>query len=125
MKEANDLSDKTATLLQLKEQVQKFVDDRDWRKFHSPKNLAMSIAIEASELMEVFQWVGDKELDTLLQDAGNLASLEEELADITIYCLSLANATNVDVAKAVVKKIEKNKRKYPAGQYYGKYKRLA
>ena len=110
----NNSSDRSTSIMQLRDRVQKFVEDRDWSKYHNPKNLAMSIAIEAAELMELFQWVDDKETELMVRDSSIFTRLEEELADVVIYCLSLANATSVDIAQAVVEKIEKNGQKYPA-----------
>ena len=101
--------------------VQEFVDQREWRKYHKPKNLAMSIAIEASELMELFQWAEENESDTIIQE--KLPNLEDELADIIVYCLSMANTVNIDISRAIVSKIAKNERKYPVEQFKGIYKK--
>lgn len=116
-------SDRTTSILELRNRIQKFIDDRDWSKYHNPKDLAISIAIEASELMELFQWVKENELDEVVKDRDKFAELEEELADIIIYCLSLANVLNVDVAQAVTKKIGKNEGKYPVERVKGDYKK--
>ena len=117
------ISDKQTSVWQLKKRVQKFVDDRDWGKYHKPKNLAMSIAIEASELMELFQWVDEKETDAVIKNHEKLNRLEEELADIMVYCLSLANAVNIDISQAIMRKIDKNERKYPVEEFKGTYKK--
>ena len=123
MSQSNMMSDKETSIWQLKARVQKFVDDRDWQKYHKPKNLAMSIAIEASELMELFQWVDENEIDAITKNHEKLTSLEEELADIMVYCLSLANVINIDVSRAIMNKIDKNGRKYPAEQFKGIYEK--
>lgn len=123
MSQSNMMSDKETSIWQLKARVQKFVDDRDWQKYHKPKNLAMSIAIEASELMELFQWVDENEIDAITKNHEKLTSLEEELADIMVYCLSLANVINIDISRAIIKKIDKNERKYPAEQFKGIYEK--
>jgi len=78
----NELSDTTATIALLKKRIQKFVEDREWGKYHNSKDLAISIAIEASELLELFQWVREKDIEALLKDAGKFTMLEDELADI-------------------------------------------
>jgi NTP pyrophosphatase (non-canonical NTP hydrolase) len=83
----------------------------------------LSIAVEASELMELLQGVCDGEVDTLIKDRNNLAKLEGELADIIIYCLSLANTVNLDVAQAVVKKIRRNERRYSTEGFKDTYKK--
>ncbi|MGM0405887.1 MAG: nucleotide pyrophosphohydrolase [Thermoplasmatota archaeon] len=90
----------------LKELVVKFRDKRDWEKFHTPKNLSISISIEASELMELFQWHND--LSNVEKE-----ELEDEIADVFIYLLLMADATDVDIVEAVKRKVEKNKEKYP------------
>lgn len=87
--------------------ARKFVDDRGWSKFHKPKDLAMSISIEAAELLEIFQWTDRCPSGKDGKRAG------EELADVILYCASLANALGLDLAEAIEEKIEKNNRKYP------------
>jgi len=121
MTQSNSISDRETSIEQLKARVQGFVDEREWQKFHKPKNLAMSIAIEASELMELFQWADENESDTTLQE--KLPSLEDELADIMVYCLSMANTANIDVSRAIMRKIAKNEHKYPVEQFKGVYKK--
>jgi len=123
MSQPNIISDRETTILQLRARVQKFVDDRDWQKYHEPKNLAMSIAIEASELMELFQWVEETETDTITGKREKLSRMEEELADIMVYCLSLANVVNIDISRAIMNKIDKNERKYPPEQFKGTYEK--
>ena len=123
MSQPNIISDRETTILQLRARVQKFVDDRDWQKYHKPKNLAMSIAIEASELMELFQWVEESETDTITGKREKLSRMEEELADIMVYCLSLANVVNIVISRAIMNKIDKNERKYPPEQFKGTYEK--
>lgn len=106
------MNDKTATVQKLKDLAEKFRKERNWGKHHSSKNLAVSIAIEAAELMEHFQWDDYKE--------ENRNELESELADIIIYCLYFAVSNKIDIAKAVEKKIEKISKKYPAGVFNDK-----
>ena len=112
------MSDDKTTLQQLKERMAAFVRERDWEKFHTPKNLSMSIAIEAAELMEHFQWLTVEESKTL--DPPALADIGEELADIVIYSLSLANTLGLDLSETVLAKMEKNVRKYPSEKVRGK-----
>jgi len=119
MTQSNNISDRETSIGQLKARVQGFVDEREWQKYHKPKNLAMSIAIEASELMELFQW--DNESDTIPEE--KLLSLGDELADIMVYCLSMANTVNIDVSQAIMGKIAKNEHKYPVEQFKGIYKK--
>ena len=119
----NELSDTTTTILRLKERVQKFVEDREWGKYHNSKDLAISITVEASELLELFQWVREKDLEKLLRDAHKFTRLEEELADIMILCFNLANVTDIDISRAVMKKIEKNEAKYTVELVKGNYEK--
>ena len=115
--------DEKTTIEDLKNLVKQFIEDRDWGKYHNAKDVAISITIEASELLEVFQWVRDDELEKVLVDSEKRDSTEDELADVLIYCLSLANVTNIDVARAVRAKIEKNKKKYPIEAVKGNYRK--
>lgn len=110
--------DGCTTLQELKSRVAGFVSERDWQQFHTPKNLSMSIAIEAAELMEHFQWLTVEASRNLSAEA--LAEIGEELADIVIYSLSLANTLGLDLSRTVQAKIEKNIRKYPAEKVRGK-----
>lgn len=112
-------TDPTTTVADLRERVRAFVADRDWERFHTPKNLAMSIAIEAAELMELFQWV--EPTDASARTESHREELEDELADVCCYVLSLANATGIDLSSAIARKIAKNERKYPAEGFRGRF----
>jgi len=112
------MSDQQTTLHDLKLRMAEFVRARDWEQFHTPKNLSMSIAIEAAELMEHFQWLTVEQSRNLAPEA--LDDIGEELADIVIYALSLSNFLNLDLADTVLSKMAKNERKYPAEQVRGK-----
>ena len=91
--------------------IRKFRDDRDWQQFHDPKNLAVSISIEAAELLELFQWQTGEESTRFA--AENRERVSEEIADVAIYLVELADITGIDLAKAIDAKLEKNARKYP------------
>lgn len=112
------MSDSQTTLQELKERMAAFVRERDWEQFHTPKNLSMSIAIEAAELMEHFQWLTVEASRNLPAEA--LQDIGEELADIVIYALSLANSLELDLADTILAKMEKNIRKYPKEKVRGK-----
>ena len=116
------MSDQTTTLAELRAAVQRFVDERDWRQFHTPKNLSMAIAIESAELMEHFQWVGTEESRGVRESPDDLAQVREELADVFCYALSFANALDLDIAAAVADKLVKNARKYPADRFRGRFR---
>jgi NTP pyrophosphatase (non-canonical NTP hydrolase) len=100
-------SDNGTTMGELKAKVEAFVAARQWERFHTGKNLAMSIAIEAAELMEHFQW--SPEADSPLKKA----EAAEELADVLIYALALSNRLDIDVAAAITAKLHKNETRFP------------
>jgi len=112
------VSDQQTTLQELKERMAAFVRERDWEQYHAPKNLSMSIAIEAAELMEHFQWLTVEQSKAL--DAEALEEIGEELADIVIYALSMANTLGLDLSETVLAKMAKNIRKYPKEKVRGK-----
>jgi dCTP diphosphatase len=115
------MSDSQTTVGELRELVRAFVAARDWGKFHSPKNLSMSLAIEAAELMEHFQWISPEASRQAGQDAARRNEIGEELADVLCYALALANELEVDVASIVRAKMQKNEAKYPPHEYRGRY----
>lgn len=94
---------------ELKSEIIKFQKERDWKKFHTPENLAKSISIEAAELLEHFQW--GKEY--------NLNEVADELADVLNYCILMADALDLDIKEIVLNKIEKNAIKYPVDKARG------
>lgn len=99
-------------MVKMQYEVKKFVDDRKWNKAHSPKNLSMSTAIEAAELMEIFQWM-DGEESRKIMETEEAEHVKEEVADIMIYCLSLCNQLGLDANGIIQEKVEKNGLKYP------------
>jgi NTP pyrophosphatase (non-canonical NTP hydrolase) len=105
----------------LKELVADFVAQRDWQQFHSPKNLAMSLAIEAAELMEHFQWISPEESRQAAGEPARLAAIGEELADVLCYALAMANELGIDLSETIHAKMVKNAQKYPADEYRGRY----
>ena len=115
----SSIGDKDMTLAELKEMAREFRDRREWGRFHTPKNLSMAVAIEAAELMEQFQWLTQGEVSKLAEDRVRFELIREELADVVIYALSLANSLEIDVASAVVNKLAKNAERYPEGEYRG------
>ena len=116
------MNDQQATVAQLRARVQDFIEQRDWQPFHDPKNLSMSVAIEAAELMEHFQWMRTDELDQVREDPAAMREIRDELADIFCYTLSFANAMDIDLAEALEAKMRKSAEKYPAEEYKGRYK---
>ena len=106
---------------QLKLRIRQFADERDWQQYHSPKNLAMALIVEAAELVEHFQWLTEEQSQTLVPE--KLAQVGDELADIQIYLIRIADQLKVDLLEAVDKKIEKNAVKYPADKVRGSAKK--
>lgn len=96
-------------------QILKFRDDRDWKQFHNPKDLAISISLEAAELLEVFQWSGS---DTLCEQKKD--KIKEELADVLNYCVLMADVCGLDIDEIVQEKIKINNEKYPVKKAKGK-----
>ena len=105
---------------ELKRAVAQFASDREWEPFHSLKNLSMSIAIEASELMERFQWLENSESDKGIDNSDERTAIEEELADVFIYLLQFANRADIDLASATQRKLELNAEKYPVEKSRGR-----
>ncbi len=110
----------------IKENLQKFVAEREWERFHEPKDLALAISIEAGELSEHFLWKDKEEVLEYVRKDVHLDAVIEEVADVMIYSLNLVNALEritgerIDIAKAILDKVGKNAAKYPAGTYKNK-----
>ncbi|NOR82621.1 MAG: nucleotide pyrophosphohydrolase [Ardenticatenales bacterium] len=111
-----------STLADLRSHIRAFVRERDWEQFHSPKHLSMSIAIEAAELMECFQWQSAGQATEDVTQNGAPQAAVDELADVLIYCLSMANALGIeDLAAAVLDKLERSGKRYPPDQLRGHF----
>ncbi len=95
-------------------QVLKFRDDRNWKQFHNPKDLAISISLEAAELLEVFQWSAE---DVYCQDKKD--KIREELADVMNYCILMADICGLDMDEIIKEKVKRNAEKYPIEKAYG------
>ena len=115
------MSDQTTTVADLRNMVRQFVDEREWEKFHAPKNVSMAMAIEVAELMEHFQWISAEESRLLGDNPDKLADIGEELADVLCYGLALANTLGIDVSETMRKKMEKNRAKYPVDRFRGRF----
>ena len=115
--------DSDTTLESLKQRVESFRDERDWLKFHNPKDLSMALTIEASELEELFLWKDKDELDPLLTDKDLLQKVKEEMADMCIYLLSLSSVLKIDLGDSIIEKLAKNAAKYPIGKSKGSSKK--
>lgn len=96
------------------DQVLKFRDDRDWRQFHNPKDLAISISLEAAELLEIFQWSAED-----LKCEEKTDKIKEELADVANYCVLMADTCGLDLDEIIRAKVKKNSEKYPVEKAFG------
>jgi dCTP diphosphatase len=104
-------------LTELRDRLRRFADERDWRQFHAPKNLAIALSVEAAELLEHFQWLSEDASREL--PPADLAKVREELADVLLYLVRLADELGVDLAAAARDKIKRNAEKYPAAKARG------
>jgi NTP pyrophosphatase (non-canonical NTP hydrolase) len=111
------MADERHDLNELRDMLREFVRERDWSRFHTPKNLAAALSVEASELLEPFTWLarGDKEE----LDEAKLTAVRHEMADVLAYLLMLADALDVDLHRALVEKMTLNRAKYPADKVRG------
>ncbi|ERJ12275.1 nucleotide pyrophosphohydrolase [Haloplasma contractile] len=100
---------------ELIKEVLKFRDERNWKQYHNAKDLAISLNLEASELLENFQWTSTEEAVV-----KNKENISDELADVLMYCILFADAVDVDIENAIKNKLKKNKEKYPVEKAYGK-----
>ena len=112
--------DNEATLTELKKRVQQFCEERDWDQFHNSKDLAIGIITEASELLEHFRFLSDKQSVALFLDPGKKQNIEEELADILFFLLRFAQRFDIDLDDSLKRKIEKNAKMYPIEKSKGK-----
>lgn len=100
-------------LAQLKEKLKEFNAERDWDKFHNPKDLVIALVSEVGELAECYRWLNDKELASVHNNPEKKKKVEEEIADILTYLIILAYKTDIDIFAAVEAKLEKNRKRYP------------
>lgn len=118
------LRDDTATIEWLRGMMRDFVRERRWEKYHVPRNLAASVAVEAGELLELFQWLTPSEAEHRAKnDEAFRKAVGEEMCDVMMYCISLANAMELPVAETIAAKMVKNRAKYPPERYQGHYER--
>ena len=106
-------------LVKLNKEVDKFVEERNWEQFHTPKNLVMALSGEVGELNECFQWLNDDDIEDVKNSPEKLIPIEHEIADVFIYLIRIANKMGIDVEDAVYKKMELNRLKYPVESNQG------
>lgn len=107
----------------IQQSLQRFADERNWEQFHNPKNLAMALSGEAGELLEIFQWLTPEEAASVPVRPELKEKVSEELADIALYLLRLADKVDVDLERAIAEKMKKNADKYPADKVFGSAKK--
>ena len=112
---------KASDLKGIAQRLREFALERDWGQFHSPKNLAMALSVEVAELMEVFQWLTEEESKQLPPEA--LAAVNEEMADVLLYLVSLSDKLGIDLISAANKKLSANAKKYPIEKARGTSKK--
>ena len=116
-----DAVGRPASLEDLRDALRKFASDRDWSQFHSPKNLAIALNVEAAELLEHFQWISEAESTAL--DSEQQAKVREEAADVLLYLIRLADKLGIDLLAVASEKIELNAKKYPVEKARGSSKK--
>jgi len=112
--------DNKCTFEEIKQLIHDFDDERDWHQYHHPKELAISISLEAAELLEHFQWVDKQPIESIKSDNELMKKIRDELADVIVYSLNFANQLDIDVSNAIKAKLEKNAMKYPSELVKGK-----
>ena len=103
----------------LQKQIIKFRDDRDWAQFHNPKDVAISLSLEAAEVLEHFQWKSKEEIEKYVKE--NKEHIEEELSDVLYWVLLISHDLDIDIIKALMKKMKKNEEKYPVEKAKGRH----
>ncbi len=115
------MNDQAATIADLKVLVRQFVEERAWQPFHSPKNLAMGIAVEAAELMECFLWLDLHASYEAAKEPKQREAIADEMADVLCYLVNMSTVLGIDLSAALEAKMVKNAMKYPAEKYRGKF----
>lgn len=103
-------------LIALSDRLREFADARDWEKFHTPKNLSSALSVEASELLEIFQWLTPEESSAVMADDKNRAAVLDEMADVLIYLVRMADVLDVDLVVAANAKVSRNETRFPLGK---------
>ena len=112
----HDADDAHTTVDELRQMIREFVSERNWERFHAPKNISMALAIEASELMEHFQWMEVERSRLIAEEPELMQAVRDEIADVVCYAMAMCNELNVDLATCMREKMVKNRQKYPLDQ---------
>lgn len=118
----NKYHDKEGTMEKLQKEIAAFIQQRNWKQYHTPKNLAMALSVETAELLEIFQWMTPEESSNA--DSPTLAHIEEEIGDVMIYLTTLAACFELNVLECARKKLVKNNRKYPPTEPHPDFHKL-
>jgi NTP pyrophosphatase (non-canonical NTP hydrolase) len=116
-------SDRDTTIAELQKVLAKFITDRDWDRYHHPKEVAISLSVEASELLEIFQWAEKTKVEDIKNDPKLMEKIRDEVADVFGYTVDFASRLDIDVTKAFLDKMEKNRKKYPVEKSKGNHKK--
>jgi len=116
-------NDENTSVQELKLQIQKFCEDRDWDQFHNPKDLAIGISTEAYEVSDIFRFASEEDIAVIMRDASKCEHIEEELADTLFFVLRFAQMNGIDLSQALEDKVAKNNAKYPVDKAKGKNKK--
>lgn len=116
---------KPANLAKLSPAIEQFMKERDWDQFHSIKNLAMALSVEASELVEIFQWMTEEESNSIQDNPKRFQRTKEEIADIAIYLIRILQKTGIDLEHAISEKMKQNAEKYPLEMAKGNSKKYS
>lgn len=117
------MSDRDITIHELKKIVQRFCEDRDWDQYHNAKDLAIGVSTEASELLEIFRFKSEKQVEDMFKNAKAREEISDEMADTLYFILRLAQKYDIDLSEALKQKIEKNSKKYPIENAKGSNKK--
>jgi len=111
--------DQERKIHELKEKIREFCEARDWDQFHNAKELAIALSIEASELLEIFRWKSQKEVEELFQNEKKKEDIEDEMADVLYFLVRMAQRYDLDLSEALDRKMDKNEKKYPVEKAKG------
>jgi dCTP diphosphatase len=117
------VTDMADTMNELRARILAFREERDWEQFHKPKDLALALGIEASELSELFLWKDNDKVEAMAGEPGSVEAVADELADVLIYAVLLADHFDIDLLEAAGRKLDKNSKKYPVAKSKGNAKK--
>ena len=117
------MGDSSTTVKELKDKVQKFCEERDWDQFHNPKDLAIGVSTEASELLDIFRFKRDADIKEIMSDSSKRQKVGDELADVLYFLLRFAQMNNFDLSEELERKLEKNNTNYPVEKAKGSNKK--